>query len=338
MVARRSAPTPGSAGWRRWGRTRSRATAWCFEKAGVNWSNVDGELAAGARRSDAGRNVRALWVVGTTSAMCRKHHATFRVRRSRMRRRASGAAHRRRWTSSHRPSRTPRRARERVRPHRATRALPGVGAERLAHHRRQASARADIDLELAEELRRAIEKVRHVCMATIASSFSMLGTLWRRRLNRQHVGRSEASESWWAAIRLIRATRVFASSSSVTCGGCRGRACGRLATTARRCGRDGIVRNARRMYKGFVRLRASTSSSADPVDHGTFLPREIVEELETLQDDVPSQSYRKIRKTFVASFGKPPDQVVHDVFPRADRGRVAGQVHEARNEAATSSR
>ena len=56
---------------------------------------------------------------------------------------------------------------------------------------------------------------------------------------------------------------------------------------------------------------------------GTFLPREYAEELEGLQDDVPPQSYAKIKTTFVASFGKSPHEVFASFERDADRGGVA---------------
>jgi predicted unusual protein kinase regulating ubiquinone biosynthesis (AarF/ABC1/UbiB family) len=91
-------------------------------------------------------------------------------------------------------------------------------------------------------------------------------------------------------------------------------------------------RNARRMFRGFVRLRGVYIKLGQILSvMGTFLPREYTEELEALQDDVPPASYKKIRKTFVQSFGKPP----HEVFPRFAQEPIAaaslGQVHEARS-------
>jgi predicted unusual protein kinase regulating ubiquinone biosynthesis (AarF/ABC1/UbiB family) len=91
-------------------------------------------------------------------------------------------------------------------------------------------------------------------------------------------------------------------------------------------------RNARRMFRGFVRLRGVYIKLGQILSvMGTFLPREYTEELEALQDDVPPASYKKIRKTFVQSFGKPP----HEVFPKFEQEPIAaaslGQVHEARS-------
>src|ERR1041384_633971 len=104
----------------------------------------------------------------------------------------------------------------------------------------------------------------------------------------------------WAAIRLIRATRVFAiiflsylwqmSWARLWPS--------RMGSSAR--WKKINRRNARRMYKGFVRLRGVYIKLGQILSvMGTFLPREYTEELEALQDDVPPQSYQKIRQTFV---------------------------------------
>ena len=89
------------------------------------------------------------------------------------------------------------------------------------------------------------------------------------------------------------------------------------------------------MYKGFVRLRGVYIKLGQILSvMGTFLPREIIEELEALQDDVPPQSYDKIKKTFIA-------RVRQDARRRCSRrsrsepiaAASLGQVHEARNDA-----
>jgi predicted unusual protein kinase regulating ubiquinone biosynthesis (AarF/ABC1/UbiB family) len=138
----------------------------------------------------------------------------------------------------------------------------------------------------------------------------------------------------WAAIRLIRATRVFAiiflsylwqmSWAQLWPS--------RYGTSAR--WKKINRRNARRMYKGFVRLRGVYIKLGQILSiMGTFLPREYVEELEGLQDDVPPSSYKGIRKTFKKSFGKFP----RETFPYFNIEPIAaaslGQVHEATNEA-----
>jgi len=138
----------------------------------------------------------------------------------------------------------------------------------------------------------------------------------------------------WAAIRLIRAMRVFAV---IFLSYMWGVAWARLWPT--RCDTSAKWkkthrRNARRMYKGFVRLRGVYIKLGQILSvMGTFLPREIVAELETLQDDVPSAPYHKIQKTFVAAFGKTPDKVFKTFSREPIAAASLGQVHEARNEA-----
>src|SRR3982751_5270163 len=115
----------------------------------------------------------------------------------------------------------------------------------------------------------------------------------------------------WPAIRLLRATRVFlviflSYLWQISWARLWKKRCDTPArwTKIHR-------RNARRMYRGFVTLRGVYIKLGQILSiMGTFLPREYVEELEALQDDVPPQSYKAIRATFVQSFGKQP----HEVF------------------------
>lgn len=136
----------------------------------------------------------------------------------------------------------------------------------------------------------------------------------------------------WAAIRLVRALRVFAV---IFLSYLWGVSWSRLWPTrynTRASWKKLNRRNARRMYRGFVRLRGVYIKLGQILSvMGTFLPREYTEELEGLQDDVPPQSYRRIKSTFVASFDKSP----HDVFTTFNEEPIAaaslGQVHAATN-------
>lgn len=138
----------------------------------------------------------------------------------------------------------------------------------------------------------------------------------------------------WAAIRLLRATRLFGVIFlSYLWQVSWARLWKRRYDTKERW-RLINRRNARRMYKGFVRLRGVYIKLGQILSvMGTFLPREYTEELEGLQDDVPPQSYKKIKTTFVKSFSKQP----HEVFTTFNQDPIAaaslGQVHEATNAA-----
>jgi len=138
----------------------------------------------------------------------------------------------------------------------------------------------------------------------------------------------------WAALRLLRATRVFAliflsylwQVSWARLWKSRYDTSARWKLIHRR--------NARRMFNGFVRLRGVYIKLGQILSvMGTFLPREYTEELEPMQDDVPPQSYKKIRGTFVASFGTVPDKVFTTFEQEPIAAASLGQVHEATNAA-----
>ena len=111
----------------------------------------------------------------------------------------------------------------------------------------------------------------------------------------------------WAAIRLLRATRVFAVIFLSYLWQVSWARLWPERYAKREVWKKVNRRNARRMYSGFVRLRGVYIKLGQILSvMGTFLPREYTEELEALQDDVPPQSFRRIKRTFVDSFGKDP--------------------------------
>ncbi|CAN5881889.1 hypothetical protein BH11MYX2_BH11MYX2_04350 [soil metagenome] len=138
----------------------------------------------------------------------------------------------------------------------------------------------------------------------------------------------------WAAVRLIRALRVFlVIFLSYTWQMSWARLWPSVCGTTERWQKINR-RNAKRMYNGFVALRGVYIKLGQILSvMGSFLPKEFTEELEGLQDDVPHQPYHIVRKTFIASFGKDP----HDAFEKFSEEPIAaaslGQVHEARNAA-----
>jgi ubiquinone biosynthesis protein len=138
----------------------------------------------------------------------------------------------------------------------------------------------------------------------------------------------------WAAIRLFRALRVFALIFLSYLWQVSWARLWKARYDTKARWKKIHRRNARRMFKGFVRLRGVYIKLGQILSvMGTFLPREYTEELEPMQDDVPPQSYKKIRKTFIDSFGKPPT----DVFVTFELEPIAaaslGQVHGATNAA-----
>jgi ubiquinone biosynthesis protein len=90
------------------------------------------------------------------------------------------------------------------------------------------------------------------------------------------------------------------------------------------------ARNARRLFRGMVRLRGVFIKLGQVLSVlGGFLPRAFTRELEGLQDQVPPHSFRDVERTFLAAFGKRPDEC----FVAIERAPIAaaslGQVHAA---------
>ncbi|ACY18904.1 ABC-1 domain protein [Haliangium ochraceum DSM 14365] len=135
----------------------------------------------------------------------------------------------------------------------------------------------------------------------------------------------------WAVVRFLRAswlfTRIFAS-YLLQLG--LGRVFGRERMSARW---EGVHRNnARRMYRGFVKLRGVYIKLGQILSiMGTFLPRSYSEELEGLQDEVPPRPYGTMARSFKRAFGVEPTEAFASFAREPIAAASLGQVHEARS-------
>ncbi len=135
----------------------------------------------------------------------------------------------------------------------------------------------------------------------------------------------------WAAIRLLRASRVFGTIFlSYLWSLAWSRLWPRRYDTVERW-RKRHRRNARRMYRGFVSLRGVYIKLGQILSiMGSFLPKAYTEELEGLQDEVPPRPTAEMARAFEQSLGVPPSKAFASFSAKPIAAASLGQVHEAR--------
>ena len=89
-------------------------------------------------------------------------------------------------------------------------------------------------------------------------------------------------------------------------------------------------RNARRLLRGMLRLRGVFIKLGQVLSVlGGFLPRAFTRELESLQDNVPPHPFRDVERTFLAAYGKLPEQCFASIERVPIAAASLGQVHAA---------
>jgi predicted unusual protein kinase regulating ubiquinone biosynthesis (AarF/ABC1/UbiB family) len=90
------------------------------------------------------------------------------------------------------------------------------------------------------------------------------------------------------------------------------------------------VRNARRLLQAMLRLRGVFIKLGQVLSIlGGFLPRAFTRELESLQDNVPPRPFRDVERTFMASYGKRPEECFASIEREPIAAASLGQVHAA---------